>query len=169
MLIRPAIADAPGGEETEYDIYPPGLHSPYRERRFQVGEDLYRSIGIARDNRPARLAQFARNFMFFDAPLALSSALKGVAQRRIVFGDVVEVVSSGGSKRNKEAIQSQRWIRPDGSRGFLRLALRNLRTGGEQRSRPHRANSPDTVPASLVGAAMNFPPSPLRLRRALVR
>ncbi|HWT38433.1 MAG TPA: nitroreductase, partial [Paraburkholderia sp.] len=58
-------------EEMEYDVYPPSLHSPYRERRFQVGEDLYRSIGIARENRPARLAQFARNFAFFDAPLAL--------------------------------------------------------------------------------------------------
>lgn len=70
-LMRERIADTPGGEEMEYDVYPPGLHSPYRERRFQVGEDLYRSIGIAREDRPGRLAQFARNFTFFDAPLAL--------------------------------------------------------------------------------------------------
>ncbi|SEI67289.1 Nitroreductase family protein [Paraburkholderia diazotrophica] len=69
--MRERIADAPGGEETEYNVYPPNLHSPYRERRFEVGEDLYRSIGIARENRPERLAQFARNFAFFDAPLAL--------------------------------------------------------------------------------------------------
>jgi nitroreductase len=70
-IMRERIADAPGGEETQYHIYPPNLHSPYRERRFEVGEDLYRSIGIARENRPGRLAQFARNFAFFDAPLAL--------------------------------------------------------------------------------------------------
>ncbi|ACC73122.1 nitroreductase [Paraburkholderia phymatum] len=70
-VMRERVADAPGGEKTEYDVYPPNLHSPYRERRFQVGEDLYRSIGIERENRPARLAQFARNFAFFDAPLAL--------------------------------------------------------------------------------------------------
>jgi len=70
-IMRERIVDAPSGEETEYNVYPPALHSPYRERRFQVGEDLYNSIGIARENRPGRLAQFARNFAFFDAPLAL--------------------------------------------------------------------------------------------------
>jgi nitroreductase len=70
-IMSERISEAPTGEEKEYNIYPPSLHSPYRERRFQVGEDLYRSIGIARENRPARLAQFARNFRFFDAPLAL--------------------------------------------------------------------------------------------------
>jgi|SRR5690349_9069064 nitroreductase len=70
-IMRERVADAPDGEEMEYNVYPPRLHSPYRERRFQVGEDLYRSIGVARENRPARLAQFARNFTFFDAPLAL--------------------------------------------------------------------------------------------------
>jgi nitroreductase len=70
-IMQERIAQTPAGEEKEYNVYPPNLHSPYRERRFQVGEDLYRSIGIARENRPARLTQFARNFTFFDAPLAL--------------------------------------------------------------------------------------------------
>ncbi|SDE21980.1 nitroreductase family protein [Paraburkholderia lycopersici] len=65
------IAQAPAGEPTEYDVYPRELGSPYRERRYQVGEDLYRSIGVAREDRPGRLRQFARNYAFFDAPLAL--------------------------------------------------------------------------------------------------
>lgn len=65
------IEEASAGEPMEYDVYPRELASPYRERRYQVGEDLYRSIGVAREDRPARLRQFARNFAFFDAPLAL--------------------------------------------------------------------------------------------------
>ncbi|MCP3721957.1 nitroreductase [Paraburkholderia sp. CNPSo 3272] len=65
------IAQAPAGEPMEYDVYPLALGSPYRERRYQVGEDLYRSIDVAREDRPGRLRQFARNYAFFDAPLAL--------------------------------------------------------------------------------------------------
>ncbi|MGO4580728.1 nitroreductase [Cupriavidus sp. 2TAF22] len=69
--MRELIASRPGGEGKEYDIYPPELVSPYRERRFQVGEELYRCLGIPRENKRARIAQFANNFTFFGAPLAL--------------------------------------------------------------------------------------------------
>ena len=58
-------------ETPAYAIYPPALHSPYRERRFGVGEAMYAYIGIARANRDARLAWFANNFNFFGAPAAL--------------------------------------------------------------------------------------------------
>ncbi|MEM5402419.1 nitroreductase [Paraburkholderia unamae] len=70
-IMADRIAQAPAGEPMEYDVYPRELGSPYRERRFQVGEDLYRSIDVAREDRPGRLRQFARNYAFFDAPLAL--------------------------------------------------------------------------------------------------
>ena len=70
-IMADRIAQAPAGEQMEYDVYPRELGSPYRERRYQVGEDLYRSIDVAREDRPGRLRQFARNYAFFDAPLAL--------------------------------------------------------------------------------------------------
>jgi nitroreductase len=70
-IMAARIAQAPEGETMEYDIYPRDLSAPYRERRYQVGEDLYRSIGVAREDRSGRLRQFARNYAFFDAPLAL--------------------------------------------------------------------------------------------------
>jgi len=70
-LIAGKLAHQPEGEGSEYNIYPPNLQEPYRSRRFKCGEDLYATISISRDNRPARLAQFARNFEFFGAPLAL--------------------------------------------------------------------------------------------------
>ncbi len=61
----------PRGEVTEFNIYPPKLPDPYRSRRFKCGEDLYASIGIPRDDRPARLRQMANNFQCFGAPVAL--------------------------------------------------------------------------------------------------
>lgn len=65
------VAEAPKGEPTEYDIYPKELPSPYRDYRFQLGEDLYRSLGIPREDKMGRLMWFARNFQFFGAPVAL--------------------------------------------------------------------------------------------------
>jgi nitroreductase len=70
-LIRPRTADLPRGEGTEYPIYPSPLGEPYRTRRFQIGELLYRSIGIAREDRAGRLRQYARNFEFFGAPVGI--------------------------------------------------------------------------------------------------
>ena len=66
---REFIADrAPGAPA--YDIYPPGLHEPYRTTRFRNGEQLYAAIGIERDDKAGRLAQFAKNLDFFGAPAA---------------------------------------------------------------------------------------------------
>lgn len=70
-IMQQRIAEAPQGEDTEYDVYPPNLVSPYRERRYKVGEDLYGRLGIPREDKAARRKWFARNFAFFDAPTAL--------------------------------------------------------------------------------------------------
>lgn len=69
-LIRARMETDPFGEGSEYDIYPPKLKDPYRTRRFECGEDLYATIGVAREDKAGRLAQFARNFDFFGAPAA---------------------------------------------------------------------------------------------------
>jgi nitroreductase len=58
-------------EAPAYDIYPQGLTEPYRSSRFKVGEDMYATIGISREDKPARLAQFAKNIDFFGAPAAI--------------------------------------------------------------------------------------------------
>jgi len=70
-IMRRRVEEQPQGEPTEYNIYPPNLVSPYRERRFQVGEDLYALLGIPREDKEARRRWFARNYQFFGAPLAL--------------------------------------------------------------------------------------------------
>lgn len=70
-LIRSKLPAQPQGEGTEYPVYPPHLKEPYRSRRFKCGEDLYATIAIAREDKRARIAQFARNYEFFGAPAAM--------------------------------------------------------------------------------------------------
>ena len=70
-IMRTRIAEAPGGEPTEYDIYPKVLTTPYKDYRFAVGEELYRALDIPREDKMKRMMWFARNFQFFGAPLAL--------------------------------------------------------------------------------------------------
>lgn len=73
-LVRQRMQDIAAGapaEATEYDVYPRELVAPYRDYRFQVGEDMYATMGIVREDKPARRAWFARNYQFFGAPMAL--------------------------------------------------------------------------------------------------
>ena len=70
-LIRTRQSAQPAGEGTQYDVYPPELHEPYRSRRFKCGEDMYATVGIPREDKLSRLRQFACNYTFFGAPVAL--------------------------------------------------------------------------------------------------
>lgn len=63
--------ETPMGEAPEYHIYPPELTEPYKSRRFQIGEAMYATIGIPREDRAARMKQFLRNWEFFGAPVGL--------------------------------------------------------------------------------------------------
>jgi nitroreductase len=74
-LMAERIQINPKGEKPEYNIYPPELKEPYRSRRFKNGEDLYRTIGIPREDKAARLNQLAKNFNFFGAPVGLFFAI----------------------------------------------------------------------------------------------
>ena len=69
--VHEKMPETPRGEGAEYAIYPPELTEPYRTRRFQVGEQMYAALGIPREDKASRLAWFARNYEFFDAPAAL--------------------------------------------------------------------------------------------------
>lgn len=56
------------GEPTEYDMYPANLWEPYRTNRYILGEAMYATIGISRDDKRGRMAQLARNVDCFGAP-----------------------------------------------------------------------------------------------------
>jgi nitroreductase len=65
----------PMGEAPEYRIYPPHLTEPYRTRRFRIGEAMYGTMAIPREDKAARLAFFAGNWAFFGAPVGLLFAI----------------------------------------------------------------------------------------------
>jgi nitroreductase len=69
--VQASFAARPGGEGLEFTVYPSPLPEPYRTRRFAGGEALYGALAIPRGDREARLAQFARNYDFFGAPVAV--------------------------------------------------------------------------------------------------
>jgi nitroreductase len=69
--VRGRLPTHPRGEGSEYEIYPRDLVEPYRSRRFKCGEDMYATINVPREDKPARLMQFARNYMLFGAPVGL--------------------------------------------------------------------------------------------------
>ena len=68
-------ADDPRHSPAEYPIYPEPMFGAYKDRREHHGIQLYGSLGIGRDDAVGRLAQYKRNFEFFDAPVALFIAI----------------------------------------------------------------------------------------------
>ncbi|KEG20077.1 nitroreductase [Bartonella bacilliformis] len=57
--------------EREYHYYPRQWREPYLSRRRKIGLDLYKSLGIQKNENEKMLRQQARNFLFFGAPVGL--------------------------------------------------------------------------------------------------
>ena len=73
-LISKVAAELPRhplGRQPEYHVYPSPLQEPYRSRRYKLGEDMYATIDVTREDKAGRLSQFARNWEFFGAPVGL--------------------------------------------------------------------------------------------------
>ena len=62
-----------GGREPqmEYQYYPLSWHEPYKSRRIACGLQLYSTLNITRQDKEARLEQWAANYRAFDAPVML--------------------------------------------------------------------------------------------------
>jgi nitroreductase len=54
-------------DETEYEMYPPALKSPYRERRSAFGKQRYGALGITSEDWEARQRAAAANWNSFGA------------------------------------------------------------------------------------------------------
>ncbi|TBU89042.1 nitroreductase [Phytopseudomonas dryadis] len=68
--IAERLARDPEVDPPDYPVYPQPLQEPYRSSRFEVGEQMYRLLDIGRADKAGRLAWFARNYRFFEAPCA---------------------------------------------------------------------------------------------------
>ena len=55
----------------EYQVYPKPLKDTYDRRRQEIGEDLYRVLGIPREDKQKRRGQFAKNALMFNAPVGV--------------------------------------------------------------------------------------------------
>ncbi len=67
-----------GAQEPEdYSYFPTPLPMTLRRRQVAAAKALYGSIGIAQEDRAGRDLQFAQNFRFFDAPVALIATING--------------------------------------------------------------------------------------------
>ena len=55
----------------EYQVYPKPLKDMYDQRRQEIGEDLYRVLGIPREDKQKRRGQFAKNALMFNAPVGV--------------------------------------------------------------------------------------------------
>lgn len=61
----------PGGELSDTPIYPAKLSDPWRQRRWDCGEVMYKALEIPREDKLGRLMQVLKNFSFFGAPIGL--------------------------------------------------------------------------------------------------
>ena len=57
-------------ETPAYDIYPENLKEPYKTSRYEVADDMYSLLGIAREDKEERFKQVLKNYEFFGAPSA---------------------------------------------------------------------------------------------------
>ncbi len=62
---------ASGADEKEFEYYPKQWVEPWLSRRRKVGADLYTLLGIDKGDRERMTRQWARNYLFFDAPVGL--------------------------------------------------------------------------------------------------
>jgi len=72
-LSEALLARAMEGEKPapDYVYYPGEWVTPYKERRFQCGMDLYKALGIGREDKDKRLEAALNNYRFFGAPVSL--------------------------------------------------------------------------------------------------
>ena len=49
--MREFLTTQPPVEAPEYDVYPKSITEPYRTNRFTIGEQMYATLGIAREQQ----------------------------------------------------------------------------------------------------------------------
>lgn len=66
-----AFSEGQSPTPRQHDEFPRALAQNFEARRFGVGEVMYETLGIAREDQAGRRRQMARNFLAFDAPVVL--------------------------------------------------------------------------------------------------
>ena len=74
--VKAKAATAPMGENIEYAIYPKDLDGRYESQRRAVGIEMFNAVGLERGDGAGRIAQMARNWDSFGAPVQLFTYTK---------------------------------------------------------------------------------------------
>lgn len=69
--VMAAFEADPDCSDREYEYYPTDWFEPYIGRRRACGWGLYNAVGVERGDREGMKRQRARNYSFFDAPVAM--------------------------------------------------------------------------------------------------
>jgi len=86
-ILKAIADDPPERHQPEFDYYPTEWFEPYIGRRRATGFGLYGVLGIAREDKAARLEQMNRNYIFFDAPVGLFVSF----DRRLATGTYMDI------------------------------------------------------------------------------
>lgn len=111
-VVALAKANLPGAED-DRPVYPANLWEPYRSRRYKLGEDMYETLGISRENKAGRLMHLARNFEFFGAPVGLFFVIEkamGHGQWAHV-GMFMQSVALAATERGLGTCMQEAWAR----------------------------------------------------------
>lgn len=133
-----------GLEPTEFNVYPPDISQVHEERRGQCGEDLYSAIGIVRNDRPARWAQFLKNYELFGAPVGMFFSIDRSFDRPqwAHLGMFIQTIMLLAEERGLATCPQEAWAALHGTvSDFLelppsRILYCGLALGYEDRSQP---------------------------------
>ncbi len=80
-----AMLNPKGEANVDIPIYPNPLPEPFKTRRNECGETLYKSLGIARDDKMGRLGWAFKNFEFFGAPVGMIVTMhRGLSESQLI-------------------------------------------------------------------------------------
>jgi nitroreductase len=100
-------------EEGDRPMYPTDLWEPYRSRRFGMGEQMYLKMGIAREDKAARIAHVRRNLEAFGAPVLMMF----IIDRRMCYGQwahlgmLMQSVVLAAEERGVATCMQESWMR----------------------------------------------------------
>jgi nitroreductase len=69
--VAAVFAQGRAAHSIPFDMHPPGIDGVFQQRLLGVGEALYASLGISREDKAARLGQYFRNYEAFGAPVLM--------------------------------------------------------------------------------------------------
>lgn len=136
-----------------YPIYPPNLWEPLRSRRYALAEDMYRALGIPREDKAARLQHVANNFEFFGAPVGLFF----VIDRRLAHGQwahlgmLIQTIALLLEERGLGCCMQEAWaaFRPELAAMF-KLSPEELVYCGMAVGRPDRSQPVNAFPRNRI-------------------